>query len=30
MMSFFERWSKKKELKRKLEKRIKRVHQRRE
>ena len=30
MMSFFERWSKKKELKRKLEKRIKRVHQRRD
>jgi hypothetical protein len=30
MMSFIERWSKKKELKRKLEKRIKRVHQRRE
>jgi hypothetical protein len=30
MMSFLERWSKKKELKRKLIKRIKGVHQRRE
>ena len=29
MMSFLERWSKKKVLKRKLKKRIKRVHQRR-
>lgn len=29
LMSFFERWSKKKELKRKLKKRIKKVHQRR-
>lgn len=30
MMGFLERWSKKKELKRKLKKRIKGVHQRRE